>query len=285
MKTIRINSSGQVEVTGENKYNGASCPREQAKIVVKIQDMNSSCNAELLESQYLTSKAAETHVFGDAVTPFDRTLEIAISLMVDEECAFLDASIPGKYVSQTLTECVVFSCTLCFKIIEVGKAICQFNAEEKLALAVKYKNIGIGLYKEGGVSKKISAFYMFRNAVRWLAMIGLDEMKDMAGEVQAVKTRCYNNLALYHLHQCHYSHAASAATTVLNVDNRNVKSLYRRAVANTELQNYELAMEDIRAALALDPNNGSVRKQQEVIKRKQKAVSEKYAQAMKRYFK
>lgn len=284
LRKISITCWGKVDVEGEYIYTGKTQPREQSKISVDVQDIFCSCDVGLLESQYLTCEATKPKIFGEAVSALDRALEIALSLMVDEESALLNIQIPGKYISDYLTELVVFTCAVCLKIVENGKLIFELTPKEKLALAVKYKNIGIGLYKEGSHAKKISAFFMFRDAIKWLSMIGSDETKDILGEFQAIKIDSYNNIALCHLHQHRYELSIAASTAALRIDVKNVKALYRRAVANTELQNYEIALDDIQAAFAIDSNNVPVKKQLEVIKRRQKAVLEKYAEAMKKLY-
>lgn len=273
-----------MDVEGENVYTGKMQPREQAKIYVDVQDIYCSCDVRLLETQYLASEGTKPHVFGEAVSALDRALEIAFSIMVDEERAVLNIQIPGKYISDDLTELVVFSCVVCLKIIENGKLIFDFTPKEKLGVATRYKNIGICLYKEGSLAKKLAAFFMFRDAIKWLLMIGPDETKDILGEFQIMKIHCYNNIALCHLNQHRYELSIAASTVALGIDMKNVKALFRRAVANTELQNYEFALGDIQAAFAHDPNNLLIKKQLELIKRKQKAVSEKYAQAMRKLF-
>nr|XP_045620164.1 70 kDa peptidyl-prolyl isomerase-like [Procambarus clarkii] len=288
MRKISINCWGQVDVEERRHYRGKAGPREQAKIHVDVRDVVCSCDVALLASQYLRGEGVDTRVFGDAVTAVDRALELALSLMVDEETAILNISIPGKHVSDDHTEMVVLSCTVSLSIVENGKLMFEFTPKEKLAIAVKYKTMGSGLYKEGSkegcVSKQISAFFFFRNAVKWITMINADESEDILGEISEIKSQCYNNLALYHLHRHHYKLSVAAATTVLIMDNKNVKALYRRAVANTALQNYEIAIDDIEAALAIDPNNGPVKKQCDIIRRKQRAMSVKYANALKKLF-
>ncbi|KAG7174077.1 70 kDa peptidyl-prolyl isomerase-like [Homarus americanus] len=284
MRKIIVTCRGEVEVEGERPYTGKAQPREQAKICVEFQDKYCSCELELLDSRYLISEALDSQIFGEAISALDRALENAFSVMADEETAFISISIPGRFVNDDLTELVEFTCTACLKIIENGKLILEFTPKEKLGIAVKYKNLGIGLYKEGCLSKQISAFFMFRDAVKWLVMIEPDEVKDSFAEIQVIKMHCYNNLALYHIRQHQYKLAISAATIVLDTDEKNVKALYRRAVANTEIQNYEIAIDDIQSALAIDPNNGPAKKQLDMIKKRQRVVSDKCAQAMKKFF-
>lgn len=285
MRKISVGCGGIVEVEDGRPYTGKARPREQAKICVDVQCVQCSCDTALLDSRYLLSEGADTWAFGDAVSAIDRALEMAFSVMVDGESALVTVGIPGRYISDDLAaESVTLTFTAHLDIVENGKSVFEFTPKEKLAIGIKFKNLGSGLYREGSVSKQLSAAVMFRNAVRWLSMISPDEAKDVLAEIGAIKCQCYNNLALFHLHQCHYKLSIAAATTVLMADAANVKALYRRAVANTAIQNYETAIDDIEAALVIDPSNAAVRKQYELVRRKQRAVAVKYATAMKKFF-
>lgn len=281
MRTLSITGFGEVEVTGQHSYSGQPRPREQAKMCVSLQEVCCSCEVELLESKYLSSKAVES-ILGDAMSALDRALETAFSLMTNEEISKVAVSLPGKLVS--VSKDVSFTCTAHLRIEENSRVVYELTPADKLGIAVKYKDMGVTLYKEGLLHKQILAFFLFSDAVKWLCMIQPDEAEDISKEVMTIKMQCYNNIALFHLQQYNYSLCVVATTTLLGVDENNVKALYRRAVANTEMQNYELAAEDLRTALVLDPNNKSLKRQQDVIKKKQKGLTDKYAVAMKKLF-
>lgn len=282
MRTLSITGFGEVEVAGQHSYSGQPRPREQAKICVNLQEIWSSCEVELLESLYVRNKASESFVLGDAMSALDRALETVFSLMTNEETAKVAVFLPGKLVN--VSEDVSFTCIAHLRIEENNKVVYELTPSDKLGIAVKYKNMGVALYKEGLLHKQILAFFVFSDAVKWLCMIQPDEAADISKEVMTLKMQCYNNIALFHLQQHNYNLCVVAATTLLAIDDSNVKALYRRAVANTEMQNYELAAEDLRIALVLDPTNKSLKQQQDVIKKKLKGLTDKYAVAMKKMF-
>lgn len=282
MRTFSITGFEVVEVAGQHSYSSQPRPREQAKIGVGLLGVWCSVEVNLLESKYLNSKAYEPNVLGDAMTTLDRALETTFSLMSNEETAKVAVTLPRKLIN--MPEDVNLKCTVHLRIIENNKVVYKLSTAEKLDIANKYKNKGVSLYKEGLLHKQVLAFLMFSDAVKWLCMIDPEESKDSPNEVTTLKMQCYNNIALFHLHQHNYRLCISAATTLLSVDGGNVKALFRRSVANTELQNYELATEDLKAALLLDPDNKSVKRQQDVIKKKQKGLTDKYAVAMKKLF-
>ena len=282
MRTFNVTGFGEVDVVGQHSYTGQPCPLELAKVGVSLQEVCCSCEMELLDSKYLSSKACESHVLGEAMSAMDRALETSFFLMTNEEIARVVVCLPGKLVN--VSGEVSVTCTVHLRIEENSRPVYEMTSADKLDIALKYKNMGVSLYKEGLLHKQILAFSVFSDAVKWLCMISPDEAEDISKEVMTMKMQCYNNIALFHLQQHNYNLCVVAATILLNVDEGNVKALYRRAVANTEMQNYELAAEDLRAALLLEPNNKSLKKQQDVIKRKQKGLTDKYAVAMKKMF-
>lgn len=282
MRTFSITGFGVVEVAGHHSFLGQPRPQEQSKIGVSLEGIWCSGEVNLLESKYLSSKAYEPNILGDATTALDRALETVVSSMVNEETAKVVVSLSGKHIN--MPEDVCLTCTVHLRIIENSKEVFRLTTTEKLDIAIKYKNIGVALYKESLLHKQILAFFMFSDAVKWLCMIDPEESKDPPKEVTEIKMQCYNNIALFHLQHHNYRLCVSAATTLLSVDGSNVKALYRRAVANTQLQNYELAEEDLKAANFMDPNNKSVRRQQDIIKQKQKELTDKYAVGMRKLF-
>lgn len=297
MRRITIRKRGEIDIEGDVSYTGQVRPKEQAKVCVKIKDTvvlceNGEVMTEEIQSCYLKCHFNDIHQLGQATSPLDCQLEIAFSLMVDEETAVLIIILPKKYCEDINLQSprsgksgpLTLTCTVYLKIVESGKPIYQFTPQEKLSIALDYKNLGISLYKEKSKESQITAFFKFCDAVRWLVMIEKDNASDMVGEIKLIKAQCYNNIALHHIRESHFNLAIAATTHVLLLDDKNVKALYRRAVANTELQNYEVALSDIQAALVLEPSNKTVRQYEVVIRGKQKAVSRKYAAAMRQYF-
>lgn len=282
MRTFSVTGFGVVDVAGQHSYSSEERPREQAKIGIDLQEVWCSVEVNLLESKYLNNKGYEPSILGDALTALDRALETAVFLMLNEETAKLVATLPGKLIN--LSDDVNLTCMVHLKIIENNKIVHGLTSAEKLDIATKYKGFGVDLYKEGLLHKQILSFFLFSDAVKWLCMIEPEEGNDSSKEVTTTKIHCYNNIALFHLMRKNYRLCISAATTLLGIDGDNVKALYRRAVANTELQNYEIAIDDLKSALLLDPDNSSVKRQQEIIKRKQKGLTDKYAVAMKKMF-
>ncbi|KQJ99514.1 peptidyl-prolyl cis-trans isomerase FKBP62 [Brachypodium distachyon] len=76
---------------------------------------------------------------------------------------------------------------------------------------------------------------------------------------RALKVSCKLNNAACKLKLKDYKKAKELCTEVLELDNTNVKALYRRAQAQTHLVDLDLAELDIKKALEIDPDNRDVK--------------------------
>ncbi|XP_068214593.1 uncharacterized protein [Palaemon carinicauda] len=282
MKKITVSGLFELSVEGLSPYVGNGRPQETSKICVTVMDMNCTPEVGSLDSQYLSAKDKE-YILGEATSLIDRAIEKALYVMVHDEVACIVINLPGKYFCDYVNE-VALELKVHLEVKEAAKSVFHLSSTEILGLAVKYKSLGVDLYREGTSANHLSAHLFFCQAVKWLAMIEPCDVDDILEDIKAIKMQCYNNLALYHLSKKHYSLAVTATTKVLEVENTNVKARYRRAVANTELQNYEEAENDLKLALTMDPNNVPIKKQQEELKKRQKVVTDKYAVAMKKFF-
>lgn len=57
-----------------------------------------------------------------------------------------------------------------------------------------------------------------------------------------------------------YTDAVGCCNKVLDIEHNNIKALYRRAVANTHLKEYEIAKRDLVQLLSLDPENSDAKR-------------------------
>lgn len=70
-----------------------------------------------------------------------------------------------------------------------------------------------------------------------------------------LKINCNLNNAACKLKLKDYKEAVNLCTTVLELDSRNIKALYRRAQGYIQLVELDLAEMDIQKALEIDPDN------------------------------
>uniref|UniRef100_A0A453RM24 Uncharacterized protein n=1 Tax=Aegilops tauschii subsp. strangulata TaxID=200361 RepID=A0A453RM24_AEGTS len=79
--------------------------------------------------------------------------------------------------------------------------------------------------------------------------------EDEKKQSKQLKITCNLNNAACKLKLKDYKQAEKLCTKVLELDSQNVKALYRRAQAYTQLADLELAEVDIKKALEIDPEN------------------------------
>ncbi|KAL3841138.1 hypothetical protein ACJIZ3_025729 [Penstemon smallii] len=102
-----------------------------------------------------------------------------------------------------------------------------------------------------------------------------DEEKIQANYLQS---SCYLNNAACKLKMGEYPEASRLCSKVLELDSFNVKALFRRSEAYMRTSDLEKAEEDIKRALALDPNNKDLKIKQRELKDKQKKYVQHEAQ-------
>ncbi|KAK7260655.1 hypothetical protein RIF29_26887 [Crotalaria pallida] len=86
------------------------------------------------------------------------------------------------------------------------------------------------------------------------AIVGAS-LEDEKKQAKALKVACNLNNAASKLKLKEYKEAEKLCTKVLDLENTNVKALYRRAQAYIHLADLDLAEFDIKKALEIDPDN------------------------------
>ncbi|TYJ14839.1 hypothetical protein E1A91_A10G145100v1 [Gossypium mustelinum] len=150
----------------------------------------------------------------------------------------------------------------------------DMNAQEKIEAAGKKKEEGNALFKAGKYER---ASKRYEKAFRFIEYDSSfsDEEKQQA---KLLKVTCNLNNAACKLKLKDYKKAKKLCTEVLELDDRNVKALYRRAQAYMELVDFDLAEADIKKALEIDPDNRDVKVEYRVLKEKIRQYNKKDAQ-------
>ncbi|KHG01160.1 Peptidyl-prolyl cis-trans isomerase FKBP65 -like protein [Gossypium arboreum] len=150
----------------------------------------------------------------------------------------------------------------------------DMNAQEKIEAAGKKKEEGNALFKAGKYER---ASKRYEKAFRFIEYDSSfsDEEKQQA---KLLKVTCNLNNAACKLKLKDYKKAKKLCTEVLELDDRNVKALYRRAQAYMELVDFDLAEADIKKALEIDPDNRDVKLEYRVLKEKIRQYNKKDAQ-------
>ncbi|KAK8332615.1 hypothetical protein V6Z11_A10G152300 [Gossypium hirsutum] len=150
----------------------------------------------------------------------------------------------------------------------------DMNAQEKIEAAGKKKEEGNALFKAGKYER---ASKRYEKAFRFIEYDSSfsDEEKQQA---KLLKVTCNLNNAACKLKLKDYKKAKKLCTEVLELDDKNVKALYRRAQAYMELVDFDLAEADIKKALEIDPDNRDVKLEYRVLKEKIRQYNKKDAQ-------
>ncbi|XP_022761817.1 peptidyl-prolyl cis-trans isomerase FKBP62-like isoform X3 [Durio zibethinus] len=150
----------------------------------------------------------------------------------------------------------------------------DMKTEEKIEAAGKKKEEGNALFKAGKYER---ASKRYEKAVKFIEYDSSfsDEEKQ---QTKLLKVTCNLNNAACKLKLKDYKEAEKLCTKVLELDNRNVKALYRRAQAYIQLVDLDLAEVDIKKAMEIDPDNRDVKMEYRVLKEKIREYNKKDAQ-------
>lgn len=284
-ETLKVESDDQ-----EQQLIGTERIREGGILNIEFFSIETSSPIENLGSAYLRSSPTTRFTFGEASSALDRAIELGLAALKSTERAKAVIAMKRKFIHESCREeCVEVRCELAYTIVKNAKQVYEYTSEEKLVRGKRYKQLALQTLQETTKTSYkyplyLSIFLLFVRALKWLAAIALidfsDEQKDVLLEL---KNQIYNNVSYFHLSFGHDGRAEAAARRVLEQDATNVKALYRRAVANTNLQNYEVAEGDLRLLLEKEHSNVAAKKQMRIIAEKKKELDEKYAQAMKKF--
>ena len=135
--------------------------------------------------------------------------------------------------------------------------------KEKLSEASRLKAEGTEAFKAG---KWAQAQPLYAEAAGWVEYDEDFVEEATKAEASALVISCWLNEAQCCLKLGDWAGAISASSSVLRKDGENVKALYRRGLANTKLQNFEMGRQDLKRAATLDPKSREIREALEGLK-------------------
>jgi len=135
--------------------------------------------------------------------------------------------------------------------------------KEKLSEASRLKAEGTEAFKAG---KWAQAQPLYAEAAGWVEYDDDFVEESTKAEAGALVISCWLNEAQCCLKLQDWAGAISASSSVLRKDGENVKALYRRGLANTKLQNFEMGRQDLKRAATLDPKSREIREALEGLK-------------------
>lgn len=106
----------------------------------------------------------------------------------------------------------------------------------------------------------------------------------LLSDILKIKSQLYANLAACQLKNKSYKLAVLNCTKCLEIDPSNVKALFRRSSAYSDSNDYELAIEDLKRAIGLEPENLEVKKKLTYVESLKKNYEHSMANKFKKMF-
>jgi tetratricopeptide (TPR) repeat protein len=135
------------------------------------------------------------------------------------------------------------------------------NANDLLAKAATQKEKGNSFFNDGDLDKAARAYRKGTSLVK-----PLNKANSGDDQVKALLISLQNNLSMVMFKQEKYKLSRDVATKVLEMEDSNVKALYRRATANRKLGDVKEAKADLTKAYKADPANVAVKKELQAVK-------------------
>jgi tetratricopeptide (TPR) repeat protein len=116
------------------------------------------------------------------------------------------------------------------------------------------------------------------------AIKGLNKTNSGDEQVKTLLLSLHTNLSMMQFKLGKYSQAQSVATKALEIDDQNVKALYRRATARRKLGDSDGAMADLKLALAKEPDNKTCRKELVTLKKELELAKQAQKKSLQKAF-
>jgi len=141
------------------------------------------------------------------------------------------------------------------KLNDEKKQKWDMSDEDKKAEAKKLKEEGTELFKK---QDYVNAAEKYTEAAEYINDDEDGEKSSVPENSKELYINCWNNAAMCLLKIKRYSATESACSSVIKVDEKNVKALYRRGVASMKAEDFSQAKKDLLLAHSLDKENKAV---------------------------
>ncbi|KAK8930797.1 Peptidyl-prolyl cis-trans isomerase FKBP42 [Platanthera zijinensis] len=169
-----------------------------------------------------------------------------------------------------------------FDEVKEGKARSDMTVEERIGTADRRKMDGNTLFKNEKLEEAMQQYEMA------IAYMGDDFMFQLFGKYRdmalGVKNPCHLNLAACLIKLKRYEEAIGHCSIVLAEDEKNVKALFRRGKARSELGQTDAAREDFEKAKKTAPQDTAITRELRLIAEHEKAVYQKQKELYKGIF-
>ncbi|RLN01213.1 peptidyl-prolyl cis-trans isomerase FKBP42-like [Panicum miliaceum] len=169
-----------------------------------------------------------------------------------------------------------------FDDVKEGKARSDMTVEERIAAADRRKIEGNEYFKEKKLEEAMQQYEMA------IAYMGDDFMFQLFGKYRdmalAVKNPCHLNMAACLIKLNRFDEAIVQCSIVLSEDESNVKALFRRGKAKSELGQTESAREDFLKAKKYSPEDKEILRELRLLAEQDKALYQKQKELYKGLF-
>ncbi|OEL31811.1 Peptidyl-prolyl cis-trans isomerase FKBP42 [Dichanthelium oligosanthes] len=169
-----------------------------------------------------------------------------------------------------------------FDDVKEGKARSDMTVEERIAAADRRKTEGNEYFKEKKLEEAMQQYEMA------IAYMGDDFMFQLFGKYRdmalAVKNPCHLNMAACLIKLNRFDEAIVQCSIVLSEDESNVKALFRRGKAKSELGQTESAREDFLKAKKYSPEDKEILRELRLLVEQDKALYQKQKELYKGLF-
>lgn len=191
----------------------------------------------------------------------------------------------AEMLEEKQSEDTQFSFVLHLIHFERSKDIHDLDLKEVVERMGRYKNAGSECFKAGNLTMA-EKFYIraLKYAISISEFIPEDEEPVVVEKFWTIHSLCLLNFAACQLKGQRYEDVIKICTKAILIDKTNPKAFFRRGQAHMALQDYELAMDDFKAGLKLEPSSRPLQEQLRILQARIKKLEEGYAKSMKKLF-
>jgi len=156
----------------------------------------------------------------------------------------------------------------------------QENFDKVLEIITKIKNAGNQFYKEKNYQKAVRKYRKSCKYIEHLRTCMGSTEDNEEEQIRKVEVPCCLNIAAANIAEKKWDEAKVECDKVLEIQEDNIKALFRRGQCHLGKKDYDLAMEDLNKAREFEPNDKGI--MQEIAKTKKAKVA--YAQKEKQMY-
>lgn len=219
---------------------------------------------------------------GDGAFAIDVLLEMCLRTMRKGEIATVVLS--PEFIAQCNIQ---LDKTLTFRIellnfIHNQTSVWEQGSEDLINNAMLLKNQGVELYKTNSI---LWAFHKFSKALKLLIAVIQENLNDDTRKIyKDLKLACYLNLAACQMKTSNFMYVIFNCDKALQLEANNIKALFRRGVAYSNLTEYAKSIDDLSRTLSLDPRNKAASYHLKIAKERFIEHEKAYIEVVKKMF-